>query len=448
MDPFVEWGLAQTKVCNEYLTWAKNHDNLKIVKTDIPDRFFPSNVRQVALHDVRVFSKNRVPDDKLYNKSKQLREKVARGNCLLSMTVKIDSTVHAITCFLVFALKKFTGGMGDDDDEDDPDKETWKTFFSQPIENTAMVVSTVKENGAAAHLAAFKLFGKHYIITGSKNVHLLFQNNDDDLAGFNDQRFMVAKIVGHATNNLLATLGEEKKTKLLDYLSESHLTACFELIDPNDQHVELISLNQPELRFIAFTTFEERDRSYCRDPQIGFDKMESFGVVTVQHETIEIDKQSSLPVEEQLADHFAAIRRMRGTEGRVIYFLDKDRNVIGLLKKKSMWYIILRAIREKLKSYSMHKPSGSEANNYGPIHEALNAKLNKRLKEIQKWLEFSQKTYQEWSELAGKANDWVYSQLKSGNLNGNDLGNQFPVVWNAFLQSTGSTDDIEFEGPS
>jgi len=96
----------------------------------------------------------------------------------------------------------------------------------------------------------------------------------------------------------------------------------------------------------------------------------------------------------------------------------------------------------------LYLASGSEANNYGPIHEALNAKLNKRLKEIQKWLEFSQKTYQEWSELAGKANDWVYSQLKSGNLNGNDLGNQFPVVWNAFLQSTGSTDDIEFEGPS
>jgi len=60
-------------------------------------------------------------------------------------------------------------------------------------------------------------------------------------------------------------------------------------------------------------------------------------------------------VDEQLGGHFQMIRGLQGTEGRVVYFLDKDDNVIGLLKKKSAWYIILRALREKVKQYLFHK---------------------------------------------------------------------------------------------
>jgi len=53
------------------------------------------------------------------------------------------------------------------------------------------------------------------------------------------------------------------------------------------------------------------------------------------------------------------IRRLRGTEGRVVYFLNGENHVIGLLKKKSTWYIILRALREKSKSYLFRKGQGT-----------------------------------------------------------------------------------------
>lgn len=33
-----------------------------------------------------------------------------------------------------------------------------------------------------------------------------------------------------------------------------------------------------------------------------------------------------------------------------MYFIDNQRNVIGLLKKKTIWYIICRAIREKVRN--------------------------------------------------------------------------------------------------
>ena len=40
------------------------------------------------------------------------------------------------------------------------------------------------------------------------------------------------------------------------------------------------------------------------------------------------------------------IRRGHGYEGEVLYFLDDKDNVIGLLKKKTAWYILLRSLRE------------------------------------------------------------------------------------------------------
>jgi len=58
---------------------------------------------------------------------------------------------------------------------------------------------------------------------------------------------------------------------------------------------------------------------------------------------------------EQLDEHFLIVRNLYNTEGRVLYFLNENNQVIGLLKKKSIWYIILRAIREKVKLYGITK---------------------------------------------------------------------------------------------
>ena len=43
-----------------------------------------------------------------------------------------------------------------------------------------------------------------------------------------------------------------------------------------------------------------------------------------------------------------AIRAGTGYEGMVLYFMDTEGSTVGLLKKKTTWYIILRAIREKV----------------------------------------------------------------------------------------------------
>ena len=47
-------------------------------------------------------------------------------------------------------------------------------------------------------------------------------------------------------------------------------------------------------------------------------------------------------------ERMAKVREGRDYEGEVLYFMDSNNNTVGLLKKKTTWYIILRAIREKV----------------------------------------------------------------------------------------------------
>ena len=51
-----------------------------------------------------------------------------------------------------------------------------------------------------------------------------------------------------------------------------------------------------------------------------------------------------------LDERMKAIRQGYCYEGEVLYFLDSESTVIGLLKKKTIWYIVCRAIREKLRA--------------------------------------------------------------------------------------------------
>jgi len=50
-------------------------------------------------------------------------------------------------------------------------------------------------------------------------------------------------------------------------------------------------------------------------------------------------------------DYLTKIRKDFGYEGVVLYFIDSEFNVIGLLKKKTVWYIIIRAVREKIRRH-------------------------------------------------------------------------------------------------
>ena len=51
---------------------------------------------------------------------------------------------------------------------------------------------------------------------------------------------------------------------------------------------------------------------------------------------------------DQLEDHINQIRCGYSYEGEVLYFMNSSNIVIGLLKKKTIWYIMCRVTREFL----------------------------------------------------------------------------------------------------
>ncbi len=61
--------------------------------------------------------------------------------------------------------------------------------------------------------------------------------------------------------------------------------------------------------------------------------------------------------ENHLPSNNIKIRKGHNYEGDVLYFMDSDHNVIGLLKKKTVWYIIVRAMREKVRNAYFNKNS-------------------------------------------------------------------------------------------
>ena len=76
---------------------------------------------------------------------------------------------------VIYGLKKFTGGLGDEDEIDREEKD-WEKYFLKSFDQTQLVIGMQKANGESAHMSCRWIEGKFFIISGSKNVHLLFSN--------------------------------------------------------------------------------------------------------------------------------------------------------------------------------------------------------------------------------------------------------------------------------
>jgi hypothetical protein len=115
------------------------------------------------------------------------------------------------------------------------------------------------------------------------------------------------------------------------------------------------------------------------------------------------------------------IRAAHGYEGEVLYFLDSKNEVIGLLKKKTTWYIIIRAIREKLRNY-MSKNSTLNVLD-------LKERISKRISVIQNWIKFSDKECAEWRNLAQSFAEWFDQGFKRNMITIKEFGSMYPVIW-------------------
>ena len=339
--------------------------------------------------------------------------------------------------------------MGDEDEDQPENNKVWTDYFLKPIETTEKIICTRKANGEAAHLGIRFIQNRFVLCVGSKNVHMLISDRSD-IEKYSDGRFQVARCVAEAIMNLLDSLSEASMTFLCNFMHHTRLTAVFEVLNPNTQHVEDLShLKQTELRFISWTSsYEDRKQnsySYCAvNPQVGIDLARAIGFKTVQYDII---KPNSLD------ERMNQIRHDYGYEGEVLYFVDSNDNVIGLLKKKTAWYVVARAIREQVAN-ALNDWTKNGASKYD--HSAREERMVKRLKAIKTWLDLSDNCFNAWEKIGKGFLAWVI-QLAEGKdkalrdekdkeqLKGDiELRSKFPQHWKAYLEHSEQSDDIKW----
>jgi hypothetical protein len=181
----------------DLLSWAKQHPFLKIRRNEVPLGILPM---KAFINDIGVKPpkcKRRIIDDDLYDAFPFVRMYIPRGTSVLEIYPNGEQSAPEYH-LVIFAMKKFTGGQGDDDDQSDEaeegesteQKSRWEHYFLEPITNAKYIYNTTKENGEASHVGAFEFQGQRYFVIGSKNVHLLVQKAEQiDL--YTDNCYMV-----------------------------------------------------------------------------------------------------------------------------------------------------------------------------------------------------------------------------------------------------------------
>ncbi|XP_050396663.1 uncharacterized protein LOC126815154 [Patella vulgata] len=276
--------LEEKKKAEGWLDWAKQLKTLKIIRSSVPIAILPNGYRGVLI-DVKVNSPH-APDDKIYDTNEKIRQRVARGNCFL----QIENGPHNGTTCVLYGLKKFTGGLGDDDDRDQGDNFTWKKYFTKPLESTERVVATRKANGEAAHLSCQIIDGHFVMCGGSKNVHLLFRRKED-IDRYKEPRYLIAREVCETVMHHLELMDQNDRFLLLSFLSHTHFTAVFEILSPVHQHVEDLShLSRNELRFITWTEINidsRNDGELCTvPPHVAIEIARALKLPTVDYDVI------------------------------------------------------------------------------------------------------------------------------------------------------------------
>jgi len=364
-----------------------------------------------------------------YNGSGELRDRIARGNTVLRLEDRRTGSTRLD--MVIFALRKFTGGMGDEDEAQPEDAQVWQKYFLRPMEEVEKVVCVVKENGEAAHLAVRWIEGRFFYICGSKNVHLIFRNRED-LSRYSSTRYSVARTVGEAWLHQADTLSSTQLNLLLNLLHTRRLTLVMEVLNPEYQHVVSLShLSSPSLRFLTLTQqYGTAQHSLTAlPPHTCLDLGRVLGLETAQYQVIPAS---------QAEERMGEVRAGHGYEGEVLYFLDCQDRTLGLIKKKTAWYVLARAVREKVNNATnQYRKFGGER---GREHNL--GKIDRRMEEIQTWLELCDQQTEQWKELGRGFYIDTMNQLLECPDRMEEVGarGNFPHRWRLYLEQGGLTD--------
>jgi hypothetical protein len=99
------------------------------------------------------------------------------------------------------------------------------------------------------------------------DFNILFYNNfvnlfSIDIEMYPEDRFRMSKLIAQTLMPFLKLVGQS----FFDYVLDCHLTATFEFLQVDHQHIELFDFKDSKFRFIAFT-HNDNFHELCEDIQ-------------------------------------------------------------------------------------------------------------------------------------------------------------------------------------
>jgi len=465
IDDMKRW-ISEAPLSNgaiDLLNWANEHPYLKVARTRVPQGIITtSGADEEVYHEiiditvrpptVKSRGHGRILDDDIYDLFPRVRQFVPRGLCLFASIASSTSEIKE-SQVVIFGMKKFTGGPGDDDDMEEEESEQvdnrprYEHYFTEAFNQCVELIDTSKENGEASHLGQVRLGDQLYYVMGSKNVHLLV-GEPSHIALYTENRFMVAKQVATGLFNML-NKNEQIHSHLrsfMDYMNEHHLSATFEFLQLDNQHVELFDFDENKFRFIAFTSLKNLETLCADDIEQSVKVARDTGFETISVQKYPASDQDKL---------FEKIRSGYGKEGSVVYYVNAQHQVVGLVKKKTMWYVLVRSIREKMKNMchrwiKLVQSQETTEQQKTDFITRFNKRIHETIKQKQDWLGFNDEVRQAWNTLALSCAVWIREEFMKDAATTPEFSlrpveRMFPVVWYQFLKETNQSDKIAFK---
>ena len=164
------------------------------------------------------------------------------------------------------------------------------TNFSLNSSQVSKIISTEKLNGEAAHFSGRFIDGQFYLIAGSKNVHLIFQN-DEHIDKYTDTCYGMARNIARTLLRKWNRLDEDKQKQLSQFLNETRFTVVCEILIPTQQHVvQLDHLTESELYVLSMTDVPFHDtKTLLADPtDVTLRIFEDLGFKVPLHEYLQL----------------------------------------------------------------------------------------------------------------------------------------------------------------
>nr|XP_045625849.1 uncharacterized protein LOC123775069 isoform X2 [Procambarus clarkii] len=420
MTVYAENSLYAAEMYDTALQKMREKKKVRIVSANVPEGILPTG-NPAILHDIRVNGHG--PDDEIYNKDSEVRKLIPRGATILEFKGKSD--------VVIYANKKFTGGVGDEDEHQPENNDLWKQYCLEDPSTSSKVVCMNKVNGEAAHFSGRYIEGRFYLFTGSKNVHMLIRERKD-IELYDGERYTVAKVVARSLWDTLNDLDAKHRQLMFSFLHYTKCTAVCELLQPENQHIiNLSHLDKPQLNVISFTpVYSEYEESslLALPPHHTLNLLTALGFTSPAYSIIEA---------KDVLQHQTKVRSELYKEGEVLYFLNKNEETIGMAKSKTFWYIIIRALREK----AVYCFTSNKKPQNWCLEDGICSTCT-RLEEIQNWLKFSDSYLQRWKEMGKGFLQWLSEELEKEQIAVEDIRPKFPIIWEKFLSDKEWTDKI------